>query len=53
MLRTYHYIKEWKYLDGVLSIMFDEKYLKNITNQWFHHILNFNKEHIIQCYNIT
>ena len=40
-------------MDGLLSIIFDEAYLTNRTNQWFYHIQNFNKEHIIQPYNVT
>ena len=38
---------------GLLSIMFDEEEIINITNQWLFHIRYLNKEHIIQPYNVT
>ena len=54
MLRTHHYVdKKLGYLDGLLTIMFDESELMNRKNKWFFHILDLNKEHIIQPYNIT
>ena len=40
-------------MDVLLSIMFDEAYLMNRTNHWFYHIKKFNKEHIIQPYNVN
>ena len=55
MLRTQNYDEKTllNYLDGVLSIMFDEVYLMNRTSKWFCHIQNFNKEHFIRPYNVT
>ena len=55
MLLTHHYSdnKLLDYLDGLLSIMFDESDLINRTNQWFYNIRDFNKEHIIQISNVT
>ena len=41
------------YMDGLLFMMFDEEYLTDIINRWFFHIWNFNKENVIQHYNIT
>ena len=37
----------------MLSLIVDEVDLKNRTNQWLDHIINFNKEHFIQSYNVT
>ena len=41
------------YLDGLLSIMFEEEEPMNSKNQWFFHIRDFNKEHVIQPYKVT
>ena len=54
-LRSHHFMKKmklWKYLGGLLSIIFDEEDLKNITKQWINDMSIFNNEHIIQRYNI-
>ena len=54
MLCSNHYVdKEKDYMDALLSMMFDEEYLTDIINRWFFHIRNFNKENVIQHYNIT
>ena len=45
--------KKLDYLDGLLSIIFYEEYHTNRTNKWLFQILDFNKEHIIQPYNIN
>ena len=46
-------VKLWKYLDGVLYIIFYEADTENITNQWINAIRNFNNEQTIQCYNVA
>ena len=38
------------YLDGLLSIILDEEEIINLTNEWFFHIRDFNKEHVILYY---
>ena len=55
MLRLHHHVKNKRlhYLDGLLSIMCDEEDRRNRKNQWFFHIRNVDKEHIIQPYNVT
>ena len=45
--------KIWKYIDGLLSIIFDEADIENRKNQLINDISNFNNEHIIQLYNVT
>ena len=55
-LRTQNFIEKrkwWKYIDGWLSIFFDEAYTQNRKNQLINDISNFNNEHIIQCYSVT
>ena len=55
-LSTHCFIEKekWrKYICGLLSIVIDEAYLKKETNQLINDISDFNKEHIIQCYNKT
>ena len=54
-LRSHHFMekrKTWKYLGGLLSIIFYEADLENRTKQWINDIIIFNNEHIIQRYNI-
>ena len=46
-------MKIWKYICGLLSIVFDETDLEKRTNQWINNIRNFNNEHIIQHYNVN
>ena len=41
------------YLDGLFTIIFDEEETMRRINEWFFHIWDFNKEHIIQPYNAT
>ena len=53
-LRSHHFIEKEKlrkYISGLLSIVIDESDLEEITNQFINYIINFNNEHIIQCYN--
>ena len=45
--------KLYKYLGGLLSIIFYEADIENRTKQWINDIIIFNNEHIIQRYNIT
>ena len=55
-LRTHNFIEKrklWKYLGGLLFIMFDKVDLKNITNKWINDNRKFDKEHIIQRRNVT
>ena len=40
-------------MDCLLSRIFDKANLKTRTNQWFYHIQNFLKEHIILVSNIN
>ena len=53
---THHYIEKnkiWKYLDRLISIIFDEADIMNSKTQWFYHVLNFNKEYIIHPYHVN
>ena len=45
--------KLWKHLGCLLSIIFDEVDIQNITNQLINDIKNLNNERIIKCYNVN
>ena len=55
-LHTHNLIEKQKlrkYLCGLLSIVIDQADLEKITIQFINDIINFNNEHIIQCYSET
>ena len=53
-LRSHHYVeKKLHYLNALLSIISEKEGPMNRKNQWFFHIREFNKEYIIQPYNVT
>ena len=47
MLRSHHYFdKKLNYIDGLISIMFDEEQITNRKNKWICHIQDLNREQI-------